>query len=130
MSILKHMSRVRNSPEPNYDLVRERLLQTRKYRALNLRDAAEQIGVSAPTLSRIERGASRPDIPTLDALIDWLGLDRSTVYNARPPATGATPDEVRELLQRDENLDAESAEALAAIFKTAYNGLARRTNKP
>jgi transcriptional regulator with XRE-family HTH domain len=119
------MSHKSNNFEPNYDLVRERLSQTRKYRGLNLRDAAKEIGVSAPTLSRIERGASRPDIPTLDALIRWLGLERSTVYNARPPATAATPDEVRALLQQDENLDAQSAEALAAIFRTAYDTLSR-----
>jgi transcriptional regulator with XRE-family HTH domain len=126
------MSRHRNSldgstgAEPNYELVRERLTRTRKYRGMNLREAAREIGVSAPTLSRIERGASRPDLPTLDALISWLSLDRSAVYNARPRTAATTPEQVRAVLAADENLDTQSAEAIAAIFEAAYDKLARR----
>ena len=110
--------------EPNYELVRERLTKQRKQRGLNLRDAAAEIGVSAPTLSRIERGASRPDVPTLDALTTWLGLDRGAVYNAPASRTQTTPEEVEVLLRADRNLDGHTADALAAIFKAAYKELA------
>ena len=115
--------------EPNYDLVRDRLTQERKRRDLNLRDAAAAIGVSAPTLSRIERGASRPDVATLDALIVWLGLDRSVVYNAPAAALHSTPEEVAALLQADRNLDSQTADALAAIFTAAYSQLAPKKAK-
>lgn len=38
----------------------------------SLRDAADKIGISAPTLSRIERGAV-PDLGTFRILCQWLG---------------------------------------------------------
>lgn len=40
---------------------------------LNLRDAAEQIGISFNSLSRVERGYP-PDSPSLIAILAWLGL--------------------------------------------------------
>lgn len=110
--------------KPDYDLVRDRLVHERKRRGLNLREAAAAVGVSAPTLSRIERGASRPDVGTLDALVAWLGLDRSVVYNAPRMSGRTTPEEVAALLQADRNLDTRSADALAAIFAAAYTKLA------
>jgi len=112
--------------EPDYELVAKRLSTTRRQRGLNLRDAAREIGVSAPTLSRIERGASRPDILTLDALIGWLGLDRNTIYNSQPRQIESIPDQVEALLRGDERLDAQGVSTLAAIFKAAYNELADR----
>lgn len=115
--------------EPKYDLVRERLAGRRRQRGLNLRDAAKEIGVSAPTLSRIERGTSRPDLPTLDAVIRWLGLDRSSVYNAPRAAPRSTPEQVKMILRADENLNGEAADALAAIFKAAYDELAARSRR-
>lgn len=45
----------------------------RKALGLNLRDAAEQIGVSFNSLSRVERGYP-PDSPSLIAILAWLGL--------------------------------------------------------
>lgn len=40
---------------------------------LNLRDAADQIGISFNSLSRVERGYP-PDSPALIAILAWLGL--------------------------------------------------------
>ena len=111
-------------PEPNYELVRQRLQTTRYQRGLNLRDASKHIGVSAPTLSRIERGASTPDVGTLDLLIDWLELDRSAVFNAPPAEAKSTPDSVEVLLRADKDLDAKTARALSAIFRAAYDEFA------
>ncbi len=50
-------------------LTRER----RKALDLNLRDAAEQIGIAFNSLSRFERGHA-PDAPGLLAILRWLGL--------------------------------------------------------
>jgi transcriptional regulator with XRE-family HTH domain len=113
-------------PEPNYDLVRQRLVRTRRYRGLNLRDAAEEMGLSAPTLSRIERGASRPDHSTLDALIDWLRLDRAAVFSVAEGEDESTPDQVDRLLRADRNIDTGTAEALSAIFRSAYDEFSKR----
>ena len=116
--------------DPNYAFVRDRLKKTRERRGLNLRDAETEIGVSATTLSRIERGATTPDLDTLNALIDWLGLDRGDVFNAAPLEAASTPERVQALLRADPNLDSQTARALAAVFDTAYKEFADNGRQP
>lgn len=116
----------RETDVPKYGLVRERLRRTRQQRGISLREAAAEIGVSAPTLSRIERGASRPDIETLDAVASWVGLDRSVVYaSAGKSVKPSTPIAVQALILSDPALDAESAAALSEMFRVAYEQLTR-----
>ncbi len=109
--------------EPQLELVRERLSSTRRERRLTLRQAAEQIGVSPTTLSRIERGAGRPDLPTLDALITWLDLDRASVFDAARPEAPSTLEAVQVLLRADKNLNERTARALSTIFESVYKEL-------
>ena len=106
--------------QPNYELVRERLKKARLRKNVSLREVADEIDVSASTLSRIERGTGNPDLPTLTKLIGWLGLDRDAVLNSKPPKTNSTPAEVEVLLRADKNLDPRTAKTLASIFRTAY----------
>ena len=106
--------------EPNYELVRLRLKKARQLRRMSLRRAADDIGTSAATLSRIERGAGTPDMPTLGKLIAWLDIDRNAVFNAREPNPRSMPKQVEVLLRADKNLDARTAKTLAKIFDTAY----------
>jgi transcriptional regulator with XRE-family HTH domain len=107
-------------PEPNYDLVRERLRRARKRRNLSLREVADEIGeISPSTLSRIERGAT-PDLGNLNMLVAWLKLDRDAVFNAKPPTAKTTPRQVEVLLRADKKLDPRTARTLAKIFDTAY----------
>lgn len=107
-------------PEPDYELVRERLRRARKRRNLSLRDTADEIGeVSPSTLSRIERGAT-PDLTTVNRLIAWLGLERDAVFNAYPRNPKSTPRKVDVLLRADKNLDPRTAKTLSKIFDTAY----------
>ncbi len=107
-------------PEPDYTLVRERLVRTRKRKNLSLRQAAEEIGeISPSTLSRIERGAT-PDLATVDRLIGWLGLERNAVFHAAPSNAQSTPRKVEVLLRADKKLDPRTAKTLAKIFDTAY----------
>lgn len=49
------------------------LRERRQALGLNLRDAAEQIGISFNSLSRVERGLA-PDAPSLIAILGWLGF--------------------------------------------------------
>jgi transcriptional regulator with XRE-family HTH domain len=110
-------------PDPDYQLVRERLAQTRNRQRITLRQAAQKTGISAATLSRFERGAGNPDLPTIDKLIDWLELDRAAVF--APSKRGkqrkpATPDQVAVLLRADPKLDPGTAQALSNLFKSAY----------
>ena len=95
---------------------------------IGLRDAAEASGVSASTLSRLERGAatSLPDSGTLTKLADWLGLtlssllsDKQQTEEVEPQLT--TPEVVEVHLRADKELSPETAKALAEMFKTLYD---------
>lgn len=111
--------------EPNYELIRKRLRLARRRQGISLRDVAEEIDVSASTLSRLERGTGNPDLPTMNKLIDWLGLDRAAVFGVRAKKEErSTLASVEVLLRADKNLDPETAKTLARIFKTAYQELA------
>lgn len=112
--------------EPNYELIRKRLRLARGRRGLSLREVEEEIGVSASTLSRIERDAGNPDLETVNKLIAWLGLDREAVFGVRAKRDErSTPASVEVLLRADKNLDPQTAKTLARIFKTAYQELAK-----
>jgi len=56
--------------------------QRREQLDLTLRDLASQSGVSASTISDIERGAKSPTISTLDALAQALGLPISALADS------------------------------------------------
>jgi transcriptional regulator with XRE-family HTH domain len=110
---------------PNYELVSGRLRKARSQRRLSLRKAADEVGVSPATLSRIERQAGVPDLPTLDRLIQWLELDRASVLSSEAPTATDTPEAVDVLLRADPKLDPKTARALAAVFRSAYQELSR-----
>jgi transcriptional regulator with XRE-family HTH domain len=118
-------------PSPDYELIRSRLTQTRERQRITLRRAAEITGVSAATLSRFERGAANPDLPTIDKLIDWLELDRAEVFAGRNSEHDQlkTPDQVARILRSDRNLDTNTARALSSLFRAAYDGFAERRQR-
>ena len=97
---------------------------------LTLKDASDQTGLTIPTISRIERGASQ-DIEggTLLTLTRWLGSDPQDVTEMEPAAAAplgktkiahTTPDIVELYLRADKNLDKTTASALSELFRTAY----------
>jgi transcriptional regulator with XRE-family HTH domain len=68
--------------------VAQAMKQRRDQLRLTLRDLSARSGVSASTISDIERGAKSPTIATLDALTQALGLPISAFTdNAKPPAS-------------------------------------------
>ncbi len=127
-----------------------RLLRVkRKAERLTLEQVADKTGVSPATLSRLERwqGQSRsatgmpsaPDTRTLAALTRWLGVSIERVMDVGVPAeahglehaSGAsTPDIVEAHLRADRHLDAQTAAALARIFRTAYDSMAEQSKTP
>lgn len=48
------------------------LLQWRLAAGWNIREAADIIGISYPTLCRIENGETTPDAKTFLAILNWL----------------------------------------------------------
>lgn len=63
-------------------LLRER----RGYRGI--RAVAAEIGISAPTLSRVETG-KQPDLETFTKICQWLGVDAGEVLGCSLPAGNA-----------------------------------------
>ncbi len=89
----------------------------RTAKGLNWKQVSKQSGVSASTLTRMSQGR-RPDIDGLALLLAWSGLDAS---NFLPSANSPEPlAQITAHLRADRNLKPESAEALEAIIKVAY----------
>ena len=98
---------------------------------LSLRDVADETGVSASTLSRIENGTGKPDADNIARLTAWLNMPMERVMGAQS-ADGAadapvvyfpheaTPDIVEAHLRADRNLSPETAKALSELFRVAY----------
>jgi transcriptional regulator with XRE-family HTH domain len=101
---------------------------------LSLRDVADETGVSASTLSRIENGTGKPDADNIARLTGWLNMPMERVMGAPRPGAGeesqatavhyfpqeATPDIVEAHLRADRNLTPETAKALSELFRVAY----------
>ena len=98
---------------------------------LSLRDVADETGVSASTLSRIENGTGKPDADNIARLTGWLDMPMERVMGARKTEDGAdaavvyfpheaTPDIVEAHLRADRNLTPETAKALSELFRVAY----------
>ncbi|MER3429449.1 MAG: hypothetical protein C4325_10710 [Blastocatellia bacterium] len=95
----------------------------------SLRDVANEVRISASTLSRIENGTGKPDADNIARLTDWLkipiervmtksGQEESSpvIYFPHEP----TPEIVEAHLRADPNLTPETATALAELFRVAY----------
>jgi transcriptional regulator with XRE-family HTH domain len=106
-----------------------RLRARRRERALSLRDAAAEIGVSAATLSRVERGDYLPERDNLFTLLRWLGVPVAAppaAAPAEPHAPGAATMEAVELhLRADKDLSPADADTIAQMVRLAYDRLRR-----
>ena len=99
----------------------------RREKKIGLRSAADESGVSASTLSRLERGifASSPDTETLQNISAWLGISLSKLVDEGSKKTEKMPrlnttEFIEVHLRADKNLTPESAEALSLAFKLLY----------
>ena len=92
-------------------------------RSKNWKQVSEETGVSASTLARMAKGR-RPDAASLAALSAWAGLNPSDFVDAPyKPSHPAPMAQISTLLRSDPNLDHESAEAVEAIVRAAYERL-------
>ncbi len=96
---------------------------------LSLRDVADETDVSASTLSRIENGTGRPDADNIARLTRWLDIpvDRLMTKHSSKDVEPviyypheATPEIIQAHLRADRNLTPETANALAELFRVAY----------
>src|SRR5712664_2010502 len=87
------------------------------------KQVAIETGVGPSTLTRMAQGRN-PDASSLAALSAWAGLNPSDFVNT--PSKGPQREAIAQistLLRADPNLDDQSAEALDAIMRAAYERL-------
>jgi Helix-turn-helix. len=108
----------------------------RDQEGLSLRDAAQETGVSASTLSRIENGAGKPDADNIARLTTWLDMPIERVMSRGNLGVGdpkpviyypheSTPEVVEAHLRADRHLTPETAKALSELFRVAYTQFSR-----
>ena len=112
----------------------------REEQGLSLRDVADQTGVSASTLSRIENGTGKPDAENIARLTAWLDVPLDRIMASRKHDTEgteavvyfpheSTPEIVEAHLRADRNLSPETAKALSELFRVAYTQFSRTAEK-
>ena len=103
----------------------------REEQALSLRDVADETGVSASTLSRIENGTGKPDADNIARLTSWLDVPMERIMGGRKNDKEdvqavvfypheSMPEIVEAHLRADRNLTPETAKALSEMFRVAY----------
>ena len=102
---------------------------------LTIRQAAQEAGVSAATISRVMGGNHLPDSDTLILLVRWLGvsLDEVTVNHealADPKKSRSIPESLALLLHTDSSLRPEDADTLLASFRLLYDRLRQPHKEP
>ena len=90
-----------------------------------VRAVAKDIGISAATLSRIERGHTA-DIATLKKVCDWLGVELSEVLSGDnvQQKTSSTQPAARVHFRKNQTVAPETAQALAQLILAAQNQMA------
>jgi transcriptional regulator with XRE-family HTH domain len=115
----------------NTDELGNAVRRRREQHNLSLRDVADETGVSASTLSRIENGTGKPDADNIARLAAWLDMPIERVMHhghrsASDPKPvvyyphESTPEIVEAHLRADKHLTPETAKALSELFRVAY----------
>lgn len=91
----------------------------RKRGSMGIRAAAGEIGVSAATLSRVERG-HLPDSRTLGKICVWVGVDPAAVIGGGVPAQRTLP-AVQMGFKQGQAFSAKTAKSLASLIIAAHN---------
>lgn len=85
-----------------------------------IREVAREIGVSAATLSRVERG-HLPDLDTFGKICRWLRVDPGSILGVAPAR--ATTSNLSVHFRKDQVLSPETAKALAQMILAAQRAL-------
>jgi transcriptional regulator with XRE-family HTH domain len=95
-------------------------------RNLAWKDVASQSGVSASTLTRLSQGR-RPDVDSLAALTNWLGMPADRFMGSPTRAFGAASPltQISTIIREDPNLNSDAAAALEELVKATYARLRR-----
>ena len=113
----------------------------REEQGLSLRDVADETGVSASTLSRIENGTGKPDADNIARLTTWLNVPMERIMGGREASDDeakavvyfpqeSMPEIVEAHLRADRSLTPETAQALSELFRVAYAQFSRPGEDP
>ena len=113
----------------------------REQQGMSLRDLADETGVSASTLSRIENGTGKPDADNIARLAAWLDMPIERVMHHGHRAASdpkpvvyypheSTPEIVEAHLRADKHLTPQTAKALSELFRVAYAQFSEPGGKP
>ncbi len=113
----------------------------REQQGMSLRDLADETGVSASTLSRIENGTGKPDADNIARLAGWLDMPIERVMHHGHRAANdpkpvvyypheSTPEIVEAHLRADKHLTPQTAKALSELFRVAYAQFSQPDGKP
>ena len=113
----------------------------REQQGMSLRDLADETGVSASTLSRIENGTGQPDADNIARLAGWLDMPIERVMHHGHRAANdpnpvvyypheSTPEIVEAHLRADKHLTPQTAKALSELFRVAYAQFSQPDGKP
>ena len=98
---------------------------------LSLRVAADEIGCSAATLSRMLRGAETPNVPDTETLLraaNWLGKSIGDFEKSRQPSTSSMT-EVEVHLRALPDLSDKDKDALVNIVRATHDTFKFRQKK-
>jgi transcriptional regulator with XRE-family HTH domain len=107
-------------PDASLEMLVERLKEKRGDQGI--RKIAEQIGISAATLSRVERG-NVPDLETFRKICEWLDLDPGVILGFR--ASTEQGPVVRVHFKKDIAIKPETARALSELILKAQQQMQR-----
>ena len=92
----------------------------KKRGAVGIRQAAEEIGISAATLSRVERG-NLPDLETFKRICSWVEVDPGEVLGYQPVNASI----VRVHFKKESTISETTAKALANLILHAQREMLR-----
>src|SRR3989441_11654100 len=118
----------------------EAVRRRREQQGMSLRDVADETGVSASTLSRIENGTGKPDADNIARLAAWLDMPIERVLHHGPRSAAdpkpvvyypheSTPEIVEAHLRADRHLTPQTAKALSELFRVAYAQFSQTSTK-
>src|SRR2546421_722722 len=95
------------------------------------RDIARELGIDHSTFTRLGRG-QRPDVDTLVALTDWIGVGLDTFVAGEAPRDERqeTLAAISTYLRADKALKPRSAQAIESVLRAAYDQLAEPESTP
>ncbi|MBY0334165.1 MAG: helix-turn-helix domain-containing protein [Acetobacteraceae bacterium] len=91
-------------------------------RMMTWKQVAEESGVSASTLTRMQQG-KRPDVDGLAALLKWSGLKADDFLGGQEANRPETIAQMTALLRADPKLSEAGKKAMEGVLRSAYESL-------